>query len=386
MVVLRALQQVWLLRNATRFRFKLYDPLGSSIMFARGRASVARAKAAATTSPMVAPIIEADSVRKVFKVFDRRPGFWGSLRDIVQRQYRELAAVDGISLEVQRGESIGYIGPNGAGKSTTIKMLTGILEPSSGSVRVNGFHPQRERSRYVRTVGAVFGQRTQLWWDLAVSESLELLRQLYDVSKTDFAARVQRFNDVLGLEEFMATPVRKLSLGQRMKADLAASLIHNPPVLFLDEPTVGVDVVTKEHLRNFLKELNRTEGTTFLLTTHDMQDIEALCDRVVVIDHGKIMHDGSLEQLKRSYGGKKRLVLTLAQSRTLDDLPQLPWNVIEWTQVSPIEIRALYPGDELGAGAILEKILPHIPIADVAIEEPSIEQVVKELYGSRSGV
>ena len=195
--------------------------------------------------------ILANNVTKTFKVFDRRPGFLGSLRDIVQRQYRELTAVNDISLEIATGDSVGYIGPNGAGKSTTIKMLTGIMQPSSGSVQVNGFDPHKQRKQFAQTIGAVFGQRTQLWWDLAVSESLELLRQLYGVREDDAKARIDEFDDVLGLKEFIATPVRKLSLGQRMKADLAAAILHRPAVLFLDEPTVGIDVVTKEQLRNF---------------------------------------------------------------------------------------------------------------------------------------
>ena len=194
---------------------------------------------AATTTPVTAPAIVAEHLTKSFRIFDRRPGVLGSLRDIVDRRYRELTAVAGISLSVAAGEAVGYIGPNGAGKSTTIKMLTGIMTPSAGTVRVNGFDPQRERSRYVRTVGAVFGQRSQLWWDLAVGESFELLRHLYDVSQADFDQRLARYDSVLGLSEFLRTPVRKLSLGQRMKADLAASLLHQPKVLFLDEPTVG---------------------------------------------------------------------------------------------------------------------------------------------------
>ena len=187
-------------------------------------------------------------------------------------------------------------------------------------MRVNGYDPHREREKYVRTVGAVFGQRSQLWWDLAVGESFDLLRHLYAVPKDDFEKRLKKFDEVLSLGEFLRTPVRKLSLGQRMKADLAASLLHMPAVLFLDEPTVGVDVVTKTRLRQFLVELNKEQGTTILLTTHDMQDIEALCRRVVVIDHGKIMHDGDLDGLKAAYGGGTRLTLTLRQPTTVADI------------------------------------------------------------------
>jgi ABC-2 type transport system ATP-binding protein len=344
-----------------------------------------RAMPVTTRTVEPAPAITAQGLTKSFRIFDRRPGFLGSLRDIVDRRYRELTAVNGISLEVAAGEAVGYIGPNGAGKSTTIKMLTGIMTPSQGTVRVNGFDPQRERSRYVRTVGAVFGQRSQLWWDLAVGESFELLRNLYGVSQRDFEERLARYDSVLGLSEFLRTPVRKLSLGQRMKADLAASLLHQPQVLFLDEPTVGVDVVTKIKLRQFLSELNREKGTTILLTTHDMQDIEALCSRVVVIDHGKIMHDGTLEKLKERYGGQTRLQLTLKQAVVLPEvLPRLPQDGITWTQNSPVELLASLPaGTEVPL--LLQRCFAVVPVADLAIEEPTIEEVVKSLYGDRSG-
>ena len=330
------------------------------------------------------PVIVAQGLSKTFRTFDRRPGVLGSLRDLFARNYRELKAVQDLSLSIAGGEIIGYIGPNGAGKSTTIKMLTGIMVPSSGTITVNGFDPHRQRSRYVRTVGAVFGQRSQLWWDLAVWESFELLRHLYDVSLQDFEQRFKRFDEVLQLSEFLRTPVRKLSLGQRMKADLAASLIHNPKVLFLDEPTVGVDVVTKTRLRAFLRDFNREFGTTILLTTHDMQDIEALCQRVVVIDHGRIMHDGDLEALKVRYGARKRLLLTLREAVELQALSGLPRSGIEWSQVSPVELVAALSADADNA-AILQQCLSALAVADVRIEEPTIEQVVEALYQGRSG-
>ncbi len=330
------------------------------------------------------PAIVATGLTKTFRIFDRRPGVRGALRDLVDRRYRELTAVDGVSLTIAAGEAIGYIGPNGAGKSTTIKMLTGIMTPTKGEVRVNGFDPHRQRSQYVRTVGAVFGQRSQLWWDLAVGESFELLRHLYDVPKADFERRLKRFDEVLGLEEFLRTPVRKLSLGQRMKADLAASLLHHPPVLFLDEPTVGVDVVTKSRLRRFLVDLNREEGTTILLTTHDMQDIEALCSRVVVIDHGKIMHDGDLAGLKARYGGSTRLLLTLKNAIEPARLDELPREGVTWEQTSPLELAAMI-GGQVDTPALLQICFARLPVADIAIEEPKIEDVVKSLYGGRAG-
>jgi ABC-2 type transport system ATP-binding protein len=323
--------------------------------------------------------IIADGLAKTFRTFDRRPGVLGALRDLVQRRHRSIDAVAGVTFRVPQGEIIGYIGPNGAGKSTTIKMLTGIMTPSAGTIRVNGFDPHRERSRYVRTVGAVFGQRSQLWWDLAVGESFELLRRLYDVPAADFQARLARFDAVLGLAEFLRQPVRKLSLGQRMKAELAASLLHAPSVLFLDEPTVGLDVVTKNRLRDFLKELNREQGTTIVLTTHDMQDIEALCRRVMVIDHGRIMHDGDLAGLTARFGGGKRLVLRLSAARTMAEAPVLAGTA--WKQAGPAELHAeLPPGADTAAA--LQQCLAVLPVADVGIDEPDIETVVKKLYGS----
>ncbi len=342
------------------------------------------ASPAVTTAPSGPPAIVADGLSKVFRTFDRRPGVWGSVRDLFARTYREVKAVQDVSLTIARGEVIGYIGPNGAGKSTTIKMLTGIMTPSGGTIRVNGFDPQRERARYVRTVGAVFGQRSQLWWDLAVGESFELLRHLYEVPKADFERRLKRFDEVLQLSEFLRTPVRKLSLGQRMKADIAASLLHDPQVLFLDEPTVGVDVVTKTRLRAFLRDLNRESGTTILLTTHDMQDIEALCRRVVVIDHGRIMHDGDLDGLKARYGARKRLELTLREAVELASVANLPRAGVEWTQASPVELVGALAADADSA-AILQQCLGALPVADVRIEEPAIEEVVSALYGGRSG-
>ncbi len=336
------------------------------------------------TAAASGPVISAEGLTKTFRIFDRRPGLRGAIQDIFARRHRLLTAVSEVSLAIGRGEAIGYIGPNGAGKSTTIKMLTGIMTPSAGTIRVNGFDPQRERARYVRTVGAVFGQRSQLWWDLAVGESFDLLRHLYDVPQADFDARLKRFDQVLELGEFLRTPVRKLSLGQRMKADLAASLLHNPSVLFLDEPTVGVDVVTKTRLRGFLKELNREQGTTILLTTHDMQDIEALCNRVVVIDHGRIMHDGDLDALKARYGARRLLQLTLHEPVVLAEITELPRDGIEWTQTSPVQLEA-----RIGAGAdsaaVLQQCLGRLRVADVSIEDAPIEEVVAALYGGRAG-
>src|SRR5271154_3725155 len=248
---------------------------------------------------MAEPLIQVRELSKYFRTFHRREGIWGGLQNLFVREYKTVKAVDRVSLSIDRGEMVGYIGPNGAGKSTSIKMLTGILVPTSGEAVVNGFVPYRQRRQYVRTIGVVFGQRTQLWWDIAVVESFKLLRRIYVVSQKDFDARMEMFNQILGIRDYLHTPVRKLSLGERMRCDLAAALLHNPPLLFLDEPTIGLDVVAKDHIRHFLRAINEKFQTTVLLTTHDLDDIEALCRRIIIIDHGRLLFDGPLDLLKQ---------------------------------------------------------------------------------------
>ena len=250
-------------------------------------------------------LIEVRGLTKEFKIFSRREGVTGAFKDLFYRNYRLLRAVDEIDFSVDRGEMVGYIGANGAGKSTTIKMLTGILVPTAGRVVVNGYVPHEEREVYTRDIGVVFGQRSQLWWDIAVIESFKLLRRIYDVPREDFNRRLKQFDDILQLNSFLNLPVRKLSLGQRMRCDLAAALLHNPAILFLDEPTIGLDVLAKANIREFLKEINLKFRTTVILTTHDLGDIEALCPRVAIIDKGKMLYDGSVDNLYSQWGQDK---------------------------------------------------------------------------------
>ena len=247
-------------------------------------------------------LIEARGLTKVFKLFRRREGVSGAFRDLFVREYRNLRAVDGIDFVVEEGEMVGYIGANGAGKSTTIKMLTGILVPTSGTVVVKGYVPHKDREVYTRNIGVVFGQRSQLWWDIAVIESFKLLRRIYDIPQEEYDQRLKKFDDILELSPLLHLPVRKLSLGQRMRCDLTAALLHNPAILFLDEPTIGLDVLAKSKIRDFLKEINKEYKTTVILTTHDLGDIEALCPRVAIIDRGKMLYDGSLENLYSQWG------------------------------------------------------------------------------------
>jgi ABC-2 type transport system ATP-binding protein len=243
-------------------------------------------------------VIRVEHLRKTFRVSHTRPGLFGAVRSLLDRQSHEVRAVDDVSFEIPRGEMVACLVPNGAGKSTTIKMLTGILVPSSGRLEVFGMEPHRQRRAVVQRIGVVFGQRTQLWWDLPLSDSFELLRHIYRIPSERFAANLGLFRELLELDEFFETPVRQLSLGQRMRGDLAAALLHDPEVLFLDEPTIGLDVVAKHRIRHFLKQLNCERGVTVLLTTHDMTDVERLCSRLLIIDHGRLLYDGSLEQIR----------------------------------------------------------------------------------------
>jgi len=314
--------------------------------------------------------IEARGLRKDFTVRVKA----GRLR----RQTRTVAAVDGVDLTVERGEMLGYIGPNGAGKSTTLKMMTGVLYPSAGSVRVCGFEPVPQRVRLARRIGVVFGQRTQLWWDLPLRESFNLLRHVYRVPAAEHAARLRRCRELLDLDAFLDTPVRQLSLGQRMRGELTAALLHGPEVLFLDEPTIGLDVVSKQAVRGFLAGLGATGDTTLVLTTHDLSDIERLCRRLVVIDHGRVVHDGTLDGLHRRYSSRRRVVVDLDEP--LPAPVQLSGVDIE--SVSPDGLRITYALDGATAGELVAKVAELGCLRDISVLEPDIEDVVARLYSA----
>ena len=260
------------------------------------------------------PIITVSDLEKHFRVYKRHRGAFRTVRNLFSREYEWVRAVDGITFDIQPGELVGYIGPNGAGKSTTIKMLTGLLVPSGGELRVNGRVPWRERRAHVASLGAVFGQRISLWWDLPVIESLELLQHIYRVPADRFRRNLDEFRALLDLDPFLNTPVRSLSLGQRMRADICAALLHDPILLFLDEPTIGLDVVAKERIRTFITHINQERGTTVILTTHDLSDVEKLCERVMIIDRGRLLYDGTLAALRDRFGGKRELVIDLDES------------------------------------------------------------------------
>ncbi|MFF7455117.1 ATP-binding cassette domain-containing protein [Kitasatospora sp. NPDC008115] len=311
-------------------------------------------------------LIELDDVRRTFTVRART----GRLK----REKREVRAVDGLSFTVRAGECVGYIGPNGAGKSTTIKMLTGILVPSSGRLRVAGVDPARERAALARRIGVVFGQRTTLWWDLPLRDSYELARRLYRIPDHRYRANLERCVELLDLGALLDTPVRQLSLGQRMRGDLAAALLHDPAVLYLDEPTIGLDVISKGKVREFLREVNRDHGTTVLLTTHDLTDIEQLCDRVMVIDHGRVVYDGGLEGLHAAGDSERTLVVDLAEAGPPVEVPGARVVRVE----GPRQWLA-FPAEQ-SAAPVVAAVAARYPLVDLSVREPAIEDVIARMY------
>jgi len=320
-------------------------------------------------------MIQVENLHKQFRVYRHHRGGWGALRNLLTRKYSTVRAVDGVSFHIDRGELIGYLGPNGAGKSTTIKILTGILVPTSGEVRVDGRTPFRQRVEHARRIGVVFGQRTGLWWDLPLIESMELLRHIYRVPEDCYRRNLRLFEEMLDLGPLLDTPVRSLSLGQRMRADLAGALLHDPPLLFLDEPTIGLDVVAKERIRQFIRMVNRERGTTVILTTHDLGDVEKLCERVVMIDHGRLVFDGALAELRARFGGGRVLVVDFDTPPERIELPGL--------QLLRQEANRVWLGIGQDRGRLAEALpalLREYRVRDLFVEEPEIETVVREIY------
>jgi ABC-2 type transport system ATP-binding protein len=313
-------------------------------------------------------IIETRGLRKDFTV--RRKV--GRLR----RERRIVSAVDGVDLAVDRGELVGYIGPNGAGKSTTLKMMTGVLTPSGGTVRVCGLEPVPQRTKLARRIGVVFGQRSQLWWDLPLADSFSLLRHVYRVPAAEHSVRLRRLRALLELDEFLETPVRQLSLGQRMRGELTAALLHGPENLFLDEPTIGLDVLSKQAVRAFLAEIGARGDMTIMLTTHDLADIEKLCRRLVVIDHGSVVHDGSLDELHAIHGSRRTIVADL----------DTPWpeglalTGATVTAVAAEGLRVTLALDGAEAGEVVARLAQAVPLRDLSVQEPAIEDVISRLY------
>ena len=325
-------------------------------------------------------LISARAVSKRFRQPRRFPGFLGALKSLVTAEYTEVEAVRDVSFDIAEGEAVGYLGPNGAGKSTMIKMMTGILVPSAGELSVLGRTPHQHRMANARDIGVVFGQRSQLWWDLPVRDSFDLHRRIYDIPAARYADNLAQFSELLDLTSFLDRAVRQLSLGQRMRAEMVMALLHDPKVLFLDEPTIGLDVVAKDAVRKFLARINRERGVTIILTTHDLQDIESICPRLIMVDQAKLIFDGALKDLRASMGTRRRLTLEFATdpgrleletARLSSDEGLLKHYLIEREEVSLVDVLA-----EIGRDRALK---------DIVLEEPNIEEVIRTFYQGRNG-
>ncbi len=320
--------------------------------------------------------IVVENLTKTYKVALRREGVLGALAGLFHRRCRTVEALKNVSFRVEPGELVGYIGPNGPGKSTTVKIVTGILTPDSGKVEVLGKVPHRRRVETVRRISAVFGQRSQLWWDLPVIESFELLRDIYSVESSQWRQRMDEMVQRLEIDSLLDQPVRQLSLGQRMRCDLAAAMLHGPEILFLDEPTIGLDAVSKLAVRRFIQEINRRRGVTVLLTTHDMDDIEALCSRLIVIHEGSIFLDGTLEQLRDRISPERRLIVDLADGE--DGIQQLPCRVVQRDEK---RVTLAFDPRQIPAAELIARLTACCAVHDLFVENPPIEEIVARLYG-----
>jgi ABC-2 type transport system ATP-binding protein len=324
-------------------------------------------------------VIQVHDLRKEYRVHRRPPGLAASLRSLVRRRYESVKAVDGISFSVAAGERVGFLGPNGAGKTTTLKVLSGLLHPSGGEVRVAGFEPARRDHAFLSSITLVMGQKQQLLWDLPPSETFALNRAIYEIPRAEFEARVRELVDLLDLGGVVDKPTRQLSLGERMKCELAASLLHRPRVLFLDEPTIGLDVTMQSTVRDFVRAYNERHGATVLLTSHYMDDVLALCPRVVVIDRGRLIYDGDLRRLSREVRPEKRVVVRLGQAVPEPELARFG------ALVSHADAQAVLrvPGDEVAS--VVGRLLSSLPVVDLTVEEPPLEDVMKDLFAGSRG-
>lgn len=331
-------------------------------------------------------MIEVNHICKDFISPKKYPGLKGAIKGLFSTEKVIKSAVADISFTIQDGEIVGYIGSNGAGKSTTIKMMTGILKPTSGECRINGIDPSKKRKENAKNIGVVFGQRTQLWWDLPLSESFTILKEIYNVSDEDYETRMEFLNEVLELSEFFDRPVRTLSLGQRMRADLGAALLHNPKVLYLDEPTIGLDLVVKDNIRRAIKEINEKYNTTVILTTHDIGDIEELCSRIIMIDEGKKIYDGSLEKLKDLYGSRRKVSMEVKQYDSCKKL-KLAEKLgvseddcrMEWDDEKKI-LSVSFDKHKVQVPSILNMVMEISEVKDIQIQETELAEIVKEIY------
>lgn len=307
-------------------------------------------------------MIEVQNIRKYYKVTKREKGILNAVQSLFHRTYEIRKAVDDISFSIQKGEIVGFIGPNGAGKSTTIKMLSGILYPDEGNIRINGFTPYKQRKQYVKNIGVVFGQKSQLHWELPLIESFELMKYIYKIPQEKYEENLQKFVELLDMEGFLHQPVRQLSLGQKMRGDIVAALLHSPEIVFFDEPTIGLDVVAKNKIRAFIKYMNQTEQTTIIFTTHDMQDIEKVCDRLIIIDEGKKIYDGRVDEIKTTYAHTKTVELLLEDGTK---------------EIQTFDV------NETPMNEVMEQLFAKHQIKDISICEPEIDGIIRDIYEGR---
>ena len=325
-------------------------------------------------------MIIVEHLDKTFKKTVKQPGLKAGFKSLFKPQIETFKAVKDLNFEIPKGEIFGFIGANGAGKSTTIKMLTGILTPTSGTCLINGKNPQKNRTAYVKDIGVVFGQRTQLWWDLALQETYSVLKEIYDISDTEFHKRMAFLNEVLDLNAFIKDPVRTLSLGQRMRADIAASLLHNPKVLFLDEPTIGLDVAVKDNIRKAIKQINQEEQTTILLTTHDLNDIELLCDRIFMIDRGQEIFDGSVSQLKQRFGKMHEVRFEMTQQLEVERLDyHQHFSDLEVIK-DGLQVTIQFDATKVAIPDLVKFTLSQVNVKDIAVKDADIEEIIRRFF------
>lgn len=321
------------------------------------------------------PIIEAHNLVKEFKLVKKQKGLSGAIKAMVRPEKTIIRAVDNIDFTIEKGEIVGYLGPNGAGKSTTIKILTGILQPTSGSVMINGLSSVKNRKQIAMQIGVVFGQRSQLFWDLRLGESFELLKRIYKIDNNVYKHNIDMMNEVLKINDIINTPVRQLSLGQRMRGDIAAAMLHSPSILFLDEPTIGLDVEAKDSIRQYISEINRQSGVTVILTTHDLSDVESLCSRIMVINHGQLIENGTIEELINRIAPYRYIKLELEKA-----VPDLYHSSAYVVQNEGRRITLRFEKNAISASKLISELSSNYPIQDVSVEETKIEDIIRILY------
>lgn len=330
---------------------------------------------------MTESMIEMKNVTKTFRIHKRSNGFLSTISGILKPKYEYKKAVDGLSIQIKEGEMVGFIGPNGSGKSTSVKMLSGILYPDSGEICVGGYNPYKQRKDYVSNIGVVFGQKTQLTWDLPVIESYDLLKHIYRIPEKTYKNNLERYMELLDMKDFLEQPVRQLSLGQRMRADIVAALLHSPKILFFDEPTIGVDVVGKEKIREFVKTLNQTDHITMLFTTHDMQDIEKTCNRLIIIDKGKSIYDGSMTKMRQQFGTTRQLDIEFVNPCDISPIDHI--TIEDVREFHGRKKRFLFEQSQIDMNEFMKQIFNQYQVKDLSINEPEIEEIIRNIYQGR---